>query len=201
MRQIDFPIATLEFADRTGVIRQAYECSILGRDEFFQRLDKLTQIIENAHQSETIANLYRQDRWFRHNCDRCLLLCNVDPDWLNESMLSGLLFGQKGAIGALVELNIPKQSDTQSKGKPATDEDMIALLWELTGGLGEASAIANDIPASVVGDVLKSRSHLHQSPEDQKKEEVERWKQQVNFVAPVDLSQLLSPEEIAFRGG
>ena len=204
MRQIDFPSASIEFCDRTGMIRTAYECSILGRDEFFQRLEKLTEIISQANSSSTIAQLYQGDKWFRHNCNRCLELCNIDPEWLNEAMLTGLLFGNGNQLAALVELNLSTNA-TQPKpnAKPATTADMLAVLWELTGNLGDASAIASNVPTSVIDDVLKSRSELHQSPDEKRKADIQRWAQQstTDTQKAIDLTQILSEKELAFRGG
>lgn len=82
----------LEFEDRFGVIRSLAGCSLMGRQEFFERLQQLQARIDALPEAATVAELYDTDSRFRHYCDRCLILNGIDPDWLTVGMLPDFLF-------------------------------------------------------------------------------------------------------------
>lgn len=154
---------SLDFKDRLGNFHTIGGCSILGKKEFDDRLRLLQNHLAQAEGSLTIGQLYEQDEYFRYNCDRCLTLNGIEPDWLTEAMLIGMLFLHQGKPGLLIQLNTPNmQSVAQPGEKGATPEDLVAALWSHTQDLEKALAIAssNAYPAKQVAGVMESRAKL-----------------------------------------
>lgn len=162
--KLDFEaIDSLDFKDRFGTPRTVYGCSILGKKEFDDRLLILKQHLDAADGKTTIDDLYLKDEYFRYNCDRCLTLNGIEPDWVNEQILTRLLFLYNNQPGLLVLLNMPERGAIAQPGeKGATPEDLVAALWAHTENLREAIDIAKsrDYPAKQVAEVMHSRSKL-----------------------------------------
>lgn len=162
--QLEFDsIDSLDFKDRFGTLRTIYGCSILGKKEFDDRLLTLKQHLDAADGKTTIGDLYLKDEYFRYNCDRCLALNGIEPDWVNEQILISLLFLHNQKPGLLVLLNMPERGAIAQPGeKGATPEDLVAALWAHTEDLQKAIDIAKsrDYPAKQVAAVMHSRSKL-----------------------------------------
>jgi hypothetical protein len=155
-------IDSLDFRDRLGTLRTVYGCSTWGKKEFDDRLRLLQKHLAES-EALTIGQLYREDEYFRYNCDRCLALNNIEPDWLTESMLVGMLFVSNGQPGLLIQLNAPDvQSVAPAGEKGATPEDLVAALWAHTQDLEKALAIASNpaYPVKQVVKIMESRSSL-----------------------------------------
>ena len=195
MRQVDFGFNALEFNDRHGVIRQTWGCSLLGRGEFFTRLNALLEQLQKAPQDSTIAALYESDQFFRHNCDRCLALNNIDPDWLDNKgvMLTSFLFTHDGKGALLVDLNHPDPPppelvDDDEDGEPGTVWDAIASLWGAEEDLQKAMKIAEEMPAKQVEPVLRAR--VKQSIPKEEREKRKRDKLLREAAKDYDLSSV-----------
>ena len=154
-------IDRLDFVDRLGKIRTTKGTSIRGGEEFRDRLQQLYQLLEEADNRETIGGLYLKNEYFAHICDRCLELNGIDPDWVNEGMLVGLLFHYESNPGVLVRLNQPEKAAKPGQ-KSATTHDLVGCLWTHTQDLQKALDIAQNYPAKEVLGVLDAKSQLEQ---------------------------------------
>jgi hypothetical protein len=176
----DFALDCVEFADRYGMIRVSYGCSLLGTEEFRARLEALTNSLEAAKGDMTIAKLYKQDKLFRHHCDRCLQLNNIEPDWLDAKglILEGLLFLYEGNAGLLVRLNStePTQPAAASE-EAATVYDVGASLLALSNDLGNVIEQLNTLPAKQAGRILEARAKqgAAANPEEKQKGDRREW--------------------------
>lgn len=182
MQQIDFEADFLEFSDRFGIIRKTWGYSLVGRAEFWQRLAKLGEALEAegvtlSNPTGAIARLYESKPWFRHNCDRCLQLNGIDPDWLDGKgvMLSGLLFQHGNEAGLLVQLNQADPSEGRSSGEPGTMNDAIAALWQLEGGFELAWKVADSYPAKIVDRAIAARAKQSKPPEQKEADDFSAW--------------------------
>jgi hypothetical protein len=211
MLQADFPdFDPLEFRDRHGVVRQSWGYSPVGRSEFWQRLLKLHEQVEaelehakqltpNVPLAALICRLYESEHWFRHNCNRCLLLNGIEPDWIDGRgvMITGLLFEYEGSECLLIRLNSP-DSSTKPAVTTNTDEpigsvyDTIAALAIIEGSYREALQIASEIPEKHVNRYLKARAELSK-PKDNGQQAFDEWakkqRSQDAFSNIIDLNQ------------
>ena len=165
MQFIDFkPIA--DFVDRTGKIRPIAACSLIGRDEFFERLEQ----IQNRLQQETSMSweeLYDVDNHFRYLIDRCLKLNNIKPNWVSLNQVEMLLLHRQDengewVAGWLFSLNKPKQSQSESKNSvPMSTEETIALIASQPGSsLTDAIGLASTVPANPLIEMVSAQSDL-----------------------------------------
>ncbi|AFY60363.1 hypothetical protein [Synechococcus sp. PCC 6312] len=174
----------LEFEDRCGVIRGLAGCSLIGRQEFFERLQQVQQRLQELPELSTVAELYDTDTRFRHYCDRCLILNGLDPDWLTMSMLEEMLFVRvvegETRPGLLTELNQPPKS-SKPTDEPATLHEILASLATHEKSLGDALKLASDLnlPANDLLEILTARSELEKSadPEYRKKKQQKAWQE------------------------
>jgi len=150
--------SALEFQDIKGTFRLIRGCSLCDREEFGARLNQLYEILLQASDSETIQQLYDQNSHFRHLCNRCLELCNIQPDWLDLNMMSQLLLSDGEAEGLLVQLNFPSSKRSIDKEKGATYAELLAALWGNLEDLQKAFDIASQIPAEELIDIIEARS-------------------------------------------
>jgi hypothetical protein len=156
---------TAEFEDRAGIVRAVFGCSIAGRFEFFDRLKQIETLLKTVDSGESWQALYERDKKFRHYVDRCLVLNGIDPDWVTLGMVEVFLFHrldeetQEYKPGWLVELNLPKQSQSQAKGSPLSLTDIIAAL-SLQAGISDAIAAVSTLPAHLAGEILEERERL-----------------------------------------
>lgn len=181
----DFALDCVEFADRFGILRTTYGCSLLGADEFRARLEALTQHLESADQQATIAKLYKQDKFFRHHCDRCLQLNGVDPDWLDAKglILEGLLFTYDNDAGLLIRLNSTTADPAATAPMtPATTADVGATLLALSSDLSKVIEQLNILPAKQVASILEARAKQvadSADPETKRKKDFQSWAQKM----------------------
>jgi hypothetical protein len=172
----------LEFEDRAGVIRSLAGCSLIGRQEFYERLQQIQTRITELPETSTVAELYDTDSRFRHYCDRCLILNGIDPDWLTMVMLGDFLFVRvvegEARPGLLIELN--QSPDTGKKvDNPATLHEILAALATHEKSLKTALELASDLnlPANDLLEILTARSELERSanPEHKLKQQQKEW--------------------------
>lgn len=184
MKQITWELPCLEFKDVNGIIRTTYGCTLTGRDEFWQRLEKLCSIPIAAKDlnPNVIADLYLKDTFFRHNCDRCLALNAIDPQWLDGRgvMLTSFLFTHEEGEALLVGLNLPQDrtpKPLQEGEKPGTTESIIAALSIVEGSFIRAKEVVESYPALQLQKILEERSDIiaeqSLSEEDRKKKAME----------------------------
>lgn len=122
-------ITLLDFQDRTGKFRSTGGCSLKGKIEFDERIAKIREILDNSSPDKKVSDLYRENELFAYCCDRALELNDIDPSWINDSLLESLLFNNKGKVGALIALNTMNGvTGGKAGGAPATYTDLLAAL-------------------------------------------------------------------------
>ena len=176
----EFALDCVEFADRHGIFRHSYGCSLLGVEEFRARLEALTKRLEVADDLTTIAQLYKRDKLFRHHCDRCLELNGIDLDWLDGKglVLEGLLFIYEGDAGLLVRLNSAEPSQPSvSAEEAATIYDVGASLLALSNDLGKVIEQLDTLPAKQASKILEARAKqvAGANPEEKQKTDRRDW--------------------------
>lgn len=172
----------LEFEDRFGSIRSVAGCSLIGRHEFYERLQQINERIQANPAAVTVTELYDTDTRFRYYCDRCLTLNGIDPDWVTVGMLEELLFvrsvGGEARPGLLIELNQPPETN-KPVDDPATLHEILAVLASHEKSLTAALKLASDLnlPANDLLEILTARSELEKSadPEYKKKKQQKEW--------------------------
>lgn len=167
LKIIDFDITILEFCDRLGSFRSTRGCSLKGKIEFDQRIQKLGEIIQQANPHKSIGKIYEEDEIFRHCCDRALLLNDIDPDWVNEAMVVSLLFAYKNQPGLLVQLNSsPLTEGGDTSGKSASYTELLAALYSHTQDLDKAIALAEDHPWKEVMGAIKEKTEFEKETKE-----------------------------------
>jgi hypothetical protein len=169
MQLIRFP-PPADFVDRTGVIREIPTCSLVGRLEFFPRLEAIKQRLEQSDPNDTWESLYYLDIEFRHHIDTCLKLNGIDPDWLTPDMAAAFLMGrydvdaQDFVQGWLVQLNTPKTPPKGTAGGEGEDATtvgaLLALAKSYTPDITDAIKLINDIPAEIALDFMHSSNQI-----------------------------------------
>lgn len=176
----DLPLDMVEFEDVSGYIRTSRGCSLRGYKEFCDRVEQLTKRIEATSDNLKIHELYYQDHYFAHLCDRCLILNGIEPEWVNTQILTSLLFVYDGKPGLLIRVN---QSNNEGKPgeKGATSEDVIAALWKLTEDLEQAFEVAEKYPWKDVGGVMDAAAKLGKDDAPPSKPEAKAPKSQAEL--------------------
>lgn len=177
IRQIDFsPLA--EFVDRTGIVRPIYGCSLLGRFEFVDRQEQITQMLDGAASDQTWQQMYIDSKPFANAVNRCLALNGIDPDWLTPTSLEQLLFVRTGddgewQAGWLTELNTreSKAVSASSDSIESTLPNLLAVLSLNCDSLTEAIELASGVPANLLLDVMDARVELSKTPEQKNADE------------------------------
>lgn len=164
---IDFkPLA--EFSDRLGHTRPIPGCSVLGRLEFWERVERLYDLMKDADPGQHWQALYHGSKEFRHNIYACLTLNGVDPEWITFDQLQALLFHrvdeESGELrpGWLMELNTPPEEESTGKaGDPLTVEELVAALAATAGNLKDALELAQNVrPADFLLNIAKAQVEL-----------------------------------------
>ena len=194
MEFIEFP-PVAEFTDRYGKTRPIATCSVLGREEFWERLQQIQGRLSRCTQAEGWQDLYDRDERLRFLVDRCLILNGIDPDWVTLSQVESLLFHrmneEKGEPehGWLIELNRTKQSSqNKSDEPPLTTEETIALIALANGGsIKEAIDAATSIPAVRLMPIVQAKADLQDPKHAEKKKKKVMKEKHVG-----DLERLLS---------
>jgi hypothetical protein len=171
---ISFP-PLAEFDDRFGIPRAIVGCSILGREEFTQRLTEIHTLLAQSEQSQSWQALYSQSQRFQYLVRRCLELNGIEPDWVSFGQVEQLLLCRLDGDGNyhegwLVELNRPPQAPAapQKPADPLTLAETLAILSTHTQSLEEALRLADAVPANLLTEVMAARSDL-QNPEEARK--------------------------------
>ena len=148
----DLNIDILEFSDRFENIRSTSGCTIKGKIEFDARLQILGEIINKVQDKDPtkpIGIIYLENKEFAHNCDRCLELNGINPEWLTESHIFALLFKYGKGAGMLVTLNainnqgVERGQRAEGRGQRGNVyHQMLAGLYKLTGDPEQALKFA-----------------------------------------------------------
>jgi hypothetical protein len=188
---IDFkPLA--EFTDRLGHVRPIAGCSVLGRLEFWERVERLYDLMKEAERDDHWQQLYHSSKEFRHTIHTCLTLNGIDPDWLTFDQLQALLFHrvdeESGELrpGWLMELNTPPTEEPTGKaGDPLTAEELVAALAATAGSLKDALELAQHVrPADFLLGIAQAQAELkdQESRERrQRKKVVQRLKRELGM--------------------
>lgn len=166
--------ALLDILDRSGCWRSTAGCSLLGREEFFARLQQLQAILQESPPEQSLLDLWVQSSQVRRIICRCLELNGLDPDDFTLGQAQELLL----APGRLVELNLPPQSDAPSTGEAPTTATTLAALATHCG-LREAFALAADptVPANRLLAVVEAKAGLARKadPEARRRDQAKAW--------------------------
>jgi hypothetical protein len=155
-----------EFVDRTGIVRPIYGCSLLGRDEFWQRLAQLANRLESVTAGSFQA-AYALDPRTQQLTARLLQLNGIDPDWVTLAQAEQLLISP----GHLAQLNQAEQPTEASVGKdtPPTLPELIAAISSFSS-IKDALDLANTVPANLLGDIVTARAVQSLPPKEQARE-------------------------------
>lgn len=169
------------FTDRLGKPRDIAGCSIVGRFDFRDSLQALSDHMENvAGPQETLEELYERDPVVRDWITHLLELNGINPEWVNLGIVTELLFariqedGQPPLPGLLVELNQPKQVPAPRSAITSdqldTLEAMIAAISLQSSSITEAIELANTPPAESILNIVEARARFQMPPEEKAKE-------------------------------
>ncbi|NES91866.1 hypothetical protein [Okeania sp. SIO2B9] len=157
-------ITIIDFQDRFGTTRSTRGCSLKGKFEFDERIEILYKKVREINAiapHKSIGKIYEKDEVFRYNCDRCLELNAIDPDWVNEKLLIALIFQYKQNEGLLVTVNSvnnPSAIEINYQHKARYEEIIAAIA--LRGGSIEDALKVGDKPFKEVYNTLQSLSQL-----------------------------------------
>jgi hypothetical protein len=153
MRWLDFP-PLAEFTDRSGFVRRIYGPTILGRFEFADRLNDISQALGRLDADQSWETAYLRDVGFRHSIDRALRCWGLDPDWLAPSQIEQLLFCRGDEPGWLSVLLGSAPLTDQPESKTQTLAETLGSLAKVTASVTEAIDLANTIPADLLVDMV-----------------------------------------------
>jgi hypothetical protein len=169
LRFINFP-PPADFVDRHGKVRPISTCSLTGRVEFFERVDRIQSILQGAETGETWEWLYFHNTELRHHVDRSLELNGIKPKWVTPEIAERLLFHrydieQEALVpGWLITLNTPKQTDTKPAksllSNPESIGALLAVAQSYTQNLEDAIALISEIPAEIAADYMQASNEL-----------------------------------------
>jgi hypothetical protein len=179
-----------EIVDRSGIVRKTAGCSIVGRQEFGQRIQRLNEIIlANAENQTSWDAIYASSSEFAHNINQVLHLNALDPDWFTPNQIEKLLFSSlddDGQIqaGWLVRLNSPPPTADEPTGEPQSLAEVIACLGE---DLEQAIAAATELPAEIAIGINQAKAELAKTPEEKeqatKAKQLKELKKSLNVMA------------------
>lgn len=163
-----------EFEDRSGVMRTLYGCSVVGRFEFFERLQQIEARFRELPNDRSWQQLYEADRRLKFLIDRCLTLNGIELDWVTLDMVEQLLFhrieDELYEEGWLISLNQPKKPPSAG-AKSMTLEEILAAVSTHTSSIKEAIDLAETLPANQLMDLLEARARLIEMSDPVKKKE------------------------------
>lgn len=168
---------SVPFVDVTGKVRRIRSLALCDRRWFLNLRNAALELISD----QDFRVLYDDpNSHFRALVDECLLLCKINPAWVDAYSATRLLFGMGDEESILMALNFPEppqeeKPSRKDKPLPANIDGEaygIAALWGATESLEQALTVASRHPWLEVQAILQARSHLlRQGTEDQKKEE------------------------------
>lgn len=164
IQEVEFDVIEFEGAD--GEIHMIRQCSLADREELRARLNQLSEAIKKSPVGWTIGDLYDRRKTFRHQANRALALCGIDPHWVGVDHLMALLFVRKdeegeSARGWLVDLNFPRPKPTaKAGGVPQSYAQIVAALSTYVDGLAEALALAKSHPHGELLDIVQAKADL-----------------------------------------
>jgi hypothetical protein len=157
MRWLDLP-ALAEFEDRFGTVRRIYGPSVLGRYHFADRMADISRLLGEAEGSW--AKLYTQNPALKAAIDGALECWGLDVQYLAESQIEALLLyrldGEVAKSGWLMEL----LDNGDGKGKGQTLAETLAAIATHCQSLQEALELADEVPADLLMEVLKSKAEF-----------------------------------------
>jgi len=167
-----------EFVDRLGITRRVALCSLIGQQEFFERITEIASLLGGADAGESWQELYTKSDRFQFLSKRCLELNGIDPEWLTLNDLEPLLIGQEDDPGWLVTLNTPKPAEGKEKGQKdsASLAEIVAAIGSMTGSIEEGLRLVATLPAPVLLEILEARVDQTRSPEEKQKADFKKRK-------------------------
>lgn len=146
----------------------------MGIFEFFDRISLLSSVLAAAEFSQTWQQLYLSDEHFAHNIRQCLVLNNIDPDWVTLDQVGILLFPHKNELsewqeGLLIQINTPV---TAPKGNAISFQGEIIGAIATHTALDKAIELAETVPLKEMQAIMKGKNDLeYRSTEEGKKKE------------------------------
>lgn len=182
MRWLNFP-ALAEYEDRFGVVRQLYGCTILGRFEFAERLQQISDLLATLPSNQPWTEAYRQDVQLRHAIDRALHCWGIEPDNLTPAHIEAFLLyrEQDGQYlpGYLAQL-LENPAAEAATGEPPTMAEMVASIATHCQTLTEAIELASTVPSGALTDILAAKNDLAEAAADPAKKP--KNKQKANYI-------------------
>lgn len=151
----------IAFVDVNGVPRRSRGCSLRGLEEFNALYEHLQQILAEAEDSQSLGDLYFKDEKFRYCCDRILALNGLQPEWINPTILTALLFAYQGEVGLLVRLNLPNK--VIEEGAREGTQNAIAALAAATGNLKDAIELSQSVPWKHLVEAMEGQQEQQKS--------------------------------------
>lgn len=195
------PVA--EFEDRLGVVRSISPCSLLGREEFKERLLQIQDRLSAS--TGAWQDTYDRDRYLQFLIQRCLTLNGIDPDWVNLPLVEKLLFNDGDRPGWLVQVNLngtidqsePQEATGKKSGEPMTAIELIGLLAHSEGSVGKAIELAQSVPADLLVEAIDQKA-LWADPKARERKKIKQ-KFSKKKITGEELDRLLSA--IPIEGG
>jgi hypothetical protein len=182
MQWLNFP-ALAEYEDRFGVVRQLYGCTILGRFEFAERLQQISDRMATLPADQPWTEAYRKDAQLRHAIDSALACWGIEPNNLTPAHIEAFLLyrEQDGQYvpGYLSEL-LADPTAEPATGDPPSMADMVASIATHCQTLTEAIELASTVPSSALTDILAAKNELAEAAADPAKKP--RNKKKANYI-------------------
>lgn len=168
MKWLNFPILA-EYEDRFGVVRQLYGCTILGRFEFAERLQQISDRMATLPADQPWTEAYRKDAQLRHAIDRALGCWGIEPNNLTPAHIEAFLLYREHngqyVPGYLSEL-LADPATAPSSDEPPTLAEAIAAVATHCESLTEAIELAGTIPSTALNDILAAKNELAEAAEN-----------------------------------
>jgi hypothetical protein len=182
MQWLNFP-ALAEYEDRFGVVRQLYGCTILGRFEFAERLQQISDRMATLAADQPWIEAYRQDAQLRHAIDRALHCWGIDPDNLTPAHIQAFLLyrEQDGQYLPGYLSDLLSDPDTEpTTAEPPSMAEMVASIATHCQTLTEAIELASTVPSSALSDILAAKNDLTEMAENPARKP--KNKKKANFI-------------------
>lgn len=168
MQWLNFP-ALAEYEDRFGIVRQLYGCTILGRFEFAERLQQISDRMALLPHDQPWTEAYQKDSQLRHAIDRALGCWGIEPDNLTPAHIQAFLLyrEQDGQFlpGYLTDL-LADPAAEPATGEPPSMAEMVASIATHCESLQEAIELASTIPSTALTDILAAKNELAEAAAD-----------------------------------
>lgn len=168
----------LQYRDRYGQYRVAGGVTPQGYHVFWDRVQRLNKLVDEAPDGVTIHQLFVTSAAFGYEADQCLELSGIAPDCVSLEQRCWLFFPRQDDEGNLHEAplhplnSLPEPSrPATGQGEPLTDRvKFLAAIAAQCDSVSDAYDVATSTPAREVLAVMEERAY--QSLDTQAKHEL-----------------------------